>query len=469
MDDTMMSASEDKSSTDNDMMNMTSTTGASDEAESDSVSTTSTDYKECPIDKHGCYCCEKEYDGGDLSCRTDHKGRYCCGAEDQCSENAVHPTTDASTSTSADTSTDTDASTDPSADYKECPIDKHGCYCCEKEYDGGDLSCRTDHKGRYCCGAEDQCSEDAVHPATDASTSTDTDTDSSTDASADFEECPIDKHGCYCCEKEYDGGDLSCRTDHKGRYCCGAEDQCSEDAVHPTTDVSTSTSADTSASTGTSSSTSADTSTATDASTDASTDTTSTGPSASADTSTSADVSADTSTSTSEDTSSSSGDCTTIENTICAMEDTTVFCDILQNDTEIEMNVYSDKYTLFVPTDDAFSKVEGAFEDLSDSEAGRVIGFHIYQGIELTSSELVCGEKITSINSFDDTSRTKCDEGGNKYQKGNGNTKTGSLPKILSADNMACNGVIHTLDYVMFPVSLTQLEDNEGDASSNFA
>jgi len=368
---------------------------------------------------------------------------------------------------------ESDSVSTTSTDYKECPIDKHGCYCCEKEYDSGDLSCRTDHKGRYCCGAEDQCSEDAVHPATDASTSTDTDTDtdSSTDASADFEECPIDKHGCYCCEKEYDGGDLSCRTDHKGRYCCGAEDQCSEDAVHPTTDASTS--ADTSAFTGTSSSTSADTSTATDASTgastDASADTTSTGSSASADTSTSADASADTSTSASEDTSSSSGDCTTIENTICAMEDTTVFCDILQNDTEIEMNVYSDKYTLFVPTDDAFSKVEGAFEDLSDSEAGRVIGFHIYQGIELTSSELVCGEKITSINSFDDTSRTKCDEGGNKYQKGNGNTKTGSLPKILSADNMACNGVIHTLDYVMFPVSLTQLEDNEGDASSNFA
>jgi len=154
------------------------------------------------------------------------------------------------------------------------------------------------------------------------------------------------------------------------------------------------------------------------------------------------------------------------------MEDTTVFCDILKNETELELNVYSNKYTLFVPTDDAFEKVYDAFQDLSDEEAGRVILFHIYEGIELTSNELVCGEKITSIFSdYDDMSRTKC-EGGNKYQKGNGNTKTGSLPKILSADNMACNGVIHTLDYVMFPVSLTQLEDNnegDSDASSDFA
>ena len=147
------------------------------------------------------------------------------------------------------------------------------------------------------------------------------------------------------------------------------------------------------------------------------------------------------------------------------MENTTEFCDILQKAMEIDDNIFPDpKYTLFVPTDDAISKVEGVLEDLSDSkELQRIIDFHIYEGIELTSSELVCGEKITSVNSFNDTSRTKC-EGDIKYQKGNGNTKHGSLPKILSTDKMACNGVIHTLDYVMFPVSLTQLEDNEPQA-----
>ena len=147
------------------------------------------------------------------------------------------------------------------------------------------------------------------------------------------------------------------------------------------------------------------------------------------------------------------------------MENTTEFCDILQKAMEEDNDIFPDpKYTLFVPTDDAISKVEGVLEDLFDSkELQRIIGFHIYQGIELTSSELVCGEKITSVNSFNDTSRTKC-EGDIKYQKGNGNTKHGSLPKILLTDNMACNGVIHTLDYVMFPVSLTQLEDNEPQA-----
>ena len=85
---------------------------------------------------------------------------------------------------------------------------------------------------------DDTADDDTADPSSNGTT------DASTDTS-DFEKCPVDKHGCYCCENEYDGGDLSCRTDHKGRYCCGAEDQCSEDAVHPTTDdTSTSVSED---------------------------------------------------------------------------------------------------------------------------------------------------------------------------------------------------------------------------------
>jgi len=198
-------------------------------------------------------------------------------------------------------------------------------------------------------------------------------------------------------------------------------------------------------------STSADTS-STDAST--STDTTSTGSSSSA----------------SADASTSSDDCTSIVDTVCAMEDTTLFCDILQNVTinrylsALDDSSGDDEFTLFVPTDDAFADVANTINKLSDEELGRVIGFHIYEGIKLTSSELECGEKLTSINSYDDTSRTKC-KGTTKYQNGNGNTKTGSLPEITSVDNMACNGVIHTLDYVMFPVLLTQLEDGDGNNS----
>merc|ERR1712238_214790 len=96
---------------------------------------------------------------------------------------------------------------------------------------------------------------------------------------------------------------------------------------------------------------------------------------------------------------------------------------------------------------------------------GRVIMFHIYEGMMLISDTLDCGEKIISMNDNGDASRTKC-MGDNKYQNGNGNTKTGTMPEIATADTRACNGVIHTLDAVMFPVSLSQLEADSSASES---
>merc|ERR1712238_473864 len=101
--------------------------------------------------------------------------------------------------------------------------------------------------------------------------------------------------------------------------------------------------------------------------------------------------------------------------------------------------------------DDAFDQVERAFSMLNDEEARRVVMFHMYEGMLLTSDKLECGEKIISMNENGDASRTKC-KGNNKYQNGNGNTKTGTMPEIAAADMMACNGVIHTLDEEKFPV-----------------
>ena len=83
-----------------------------------------------------------------------------------------------------------------------------------------------------------------------------------------------------------------------------------------------------------------------------------------------------------------------------------------------------------------------------------MIMFHRYKGRMLTALELECGETIISMNENGDVSRTKCMDD-NKYQNGNGNTKTGTMPEIGTADTKACNGIIYTLDYVMFHVSLS--------------
>merc|ERR1712238_187947 len=165
--------------------------------------------------------------------------------------------------------------------------------------------------------------------------------------------------------------------------------------------------------------------------------------------------------------STSSGDCTSITDTVCAMEGVTVFCELLKDPNAFGFEDESKEFTLFVPTDAAFAEIADAFDTLSDAEAGRVIMFHMYSGMLLTSDKLACSETITSMNEMSDASRTKCKNDGKKYQNRNGNTKTGSMPEIDTADHMACNGVIHPLDHVMFPVLLSQLHaDDTAEMSS---
>merc|ERR1712238_362297 len=110
--------------------------------------------------------------------------------------------------------------------------------------------------------------------------------------------------------------------------------------------------------------------------------------------------------------SASSADCASITDTVCAMEGVTFFCDVLKemmlipastseddssdmsnvtaskgygsgyrrhlddNELEVLLKDESKEFTIFVPTDDAFTKVETAFAALNGEEAGRVVMFH---------------------------------------------------------------------------------------------
>jgi uncharacterized surface protein with fasciclin (FAS1) repeats len=179
-------------------------------------------------------------------------------------------------------------------------------------------------------------------------------------------------------------------------------------------------------------------------------------------------------------------DCMSITDTICKMGPAfSVMCNVtkddalsaamslVDNDSDNDNdNAASTNWTVFVPTDDAFEDASPVLKAITDEEEMRVLLFHFYKNYYLTYDELVCRETIQSVldhtqNHNDDEqpngpdeSRTKCDKGYGKdvkFQTGNGNTKQGSLPKIVDSDIHACNGIIHVLDHVMYPVALSEL------------
>ena len=98
-------------------------------------------------------------------------------------------------------------------------------------------------------------------------------------------------------------------------------------------------------------------------------------------------------------------------------------------------------FTVFAPTDEAFAKIPQAElkKLLSDKEAlTKVLLYHVVSG-EVTSSEVVKLQKAASVEGSDIMIKTK---DGSVYVNG---------AKVITADVMASNGVIHVIDTVIMP------------------
>merc|ERR1711935_300209 len=97
----------------------------------------------------------------------------------------------------------------------------------------------------------------------------------------------------------------------------------------------------------------------------------------------------------------------------------------------------------------AFDDVDKHFDDWTRDRLRRLLLFHVVPDRVLFSSDLQCKSPdnlIAMANDFD--SRTLCDDGKPKYQKGRRNGDK-NKPKIVDVDNKACNGVAHILSDVM--------------------
>jgi len=133
--------------------------------------------------------------------------------------------------------------------------------------------------------------------------------------------------------------------------------------------------------------------------------------------------------------------------------------------SDLEESLKGGEWTFFAPTDEAIKDVQSVLDSLSTSELERIWEFQAHKGDVFFPSDLVCTEKMMMESG--DMSRTKCvkndDNVVEKYQNGNGNTKLNMMPKILLPSLRACNGIIHIMDAVMFPVhgSISEAAEDE--------
>jgi len=145
------------------------------------------------------------------------------------------------------------------------------------------------------------------------------------------------------------------------------------------------------------------------------------------------------------------GSCLTIADIACGDTNFSTLCSLVKGNDLAEA-LSSGNWTVFAPTDEAFSKISAVTADLNSAQLLDVLLFHVVPEQAVTSNELVCKGLIPMANG--DTSRTACthDEFSREmfFQRGPGNSLE-MLPKITAANLKACNGIVHVVDNVMIP------------------
>ena len=103
-------------------------------------------------------------------------------------------------------------------------------------------------------------------------------------------------------------------------------------------------------------------------------------------------------------------------------------------------------YTVFAPTNDAFAallKVTGqtSLEDIPESVVERILKYHVISGAALKSTDLMNGQKASTILSEDDMIEVGID----------GNAVTINSANVSNANVEASNGIVHVVDAVLVP------------------
>ncbi|OEU06120.1 FAS1 domain-containing protein, partial [Fragilariopsis cylindrus CCMP1102] len=142
--------------------------------------------------------------------------------------------------------------------------------------------------------------------------------------------------------------------------------------------------------------------------------------------------------------------CQSITEVVCTLPEFEVLCALVGDADLADVLGSNDKFTLFAPINTAF---ESLSQEILDAIAGdveflkNVLLSHAVADEELFSTDLICDDKVAMANGVETT--TIC-TGDKLFQVGGGNTPD-IIPEIVAPDGVACNGVIHAIDHVIFP------------------
>merc|ERR1719162_345724 len=142
--------------------------------------------------------------------------------------------------------------------------------------------------------------------------------------------------------------------------------------------------------------------------------------------------------------------CSTIFDLACNTDGFDTLCGLLTS-FDLEATFSGGSWTVFAPTDEAFTKLDDALDggiaSVSDNLLFKILQFHVVKDQVLHSNDLSCepdNNLVMALNGKE--SRTLCKDDVPYGQKGGGND---DVVDFVAVDIDACNGVVHAIEGVL--------------------
>jgi len=138
------------------------------------------------------------------------------------------------------------------------------------------------------------------------------------------------------------------------------------------------------------------------------------------------------------------------------MEELSTLVDLLVKLNLADILKGTGPFTVFAPTNDAFSDIENTLEGLTDTQVTNVLLYHVVNG-KVLSDQLTDGQVVDTLYSGNTLSVSIEKKGGWRCKWfGYGCKESIKIneSKVNEADIDADNGVIHVLDKVLIPANL---------------
>ena len=142
--------------------------------------------------------------------------------------------------------------------------------------------------------------------------------------------------------------------------------------------------------------------------------------------------------------------CSTIFDLACNTDGFDTLCGLLTS-FDFEATFSGGSWTVFAPTDEAFTKLDDALDggiaSVSDDLLLKILQFHVVKDQVLYSDDLPCesgNNLVMALNGKE--SRTICKSDVPYGQKGSGND---DVVDFVTVDIDACNGVVHAIEGVL--------------------